>query len=137
MLHISMDALAISLKAQLNREPEVEVNMSRYWMAKSSGVMEKAYKRDELQAMTSDPSVITMTKEAMPALGKLQDVIDKVLFPTAAEDAQTVRQLISRFDGRKGLYALQLGLGFTESTRIPPYSPLAPRVLAFADGYPR
>jgi hypothetical protein len=59
-----------------------------------------------------------------------------VLFPSVAEDAEIVRELIGRFEGRKGLYAIQTGLGFTEWARIPPYSPLAPRVLAFADGYP-
>jgi RND superfamily putative drug exporter len=49
---------------------------------------------------------------------------------------QIMRELISRFDGREGLSAVPLGPRFTESMRIPPYSPLAPRVLAIADTLP-
>ncbi|MBB0990962.1 hypothetical protein G6009_05705 [Dietzia sp. SLG510A3-30A2] len=86
--------------------------------------------------MTSDPSVVAMIDEAMPALTEVQDEIDKALFPYLADDAATVRELIARFQGRRGTYALQLGPGFTPRQRIPPMRQLSPRVLGYAEGYP-
>jgi hypothetical protein len=46
-----------------------------------------------------------------------------------------VKELIGRFEGREGLYALQNGPGFTRRLGLPPIHRLAPRVLAFADEY--
>lgn len=137
MLHINMNAFTIAFRARLNAEAEVILGMSRYWMSKSSGVMKKAYKRVELEAMTEDPSVLDMIKVLQPAFGPLQDKIDAILFPAAevAEDVKTIRELIRRFNGRRGLYALQTGPGFTRRLRTPSFSPLDPRVLAFAEGY--
>jgi tetratricopeptide (TPR) repeat protein len=137
MLHIDMNAFTIAFKAQLNALAEVVLGMSRHWMSKSSGVMDKAYKRTELEAMTEDPSVLDMIKVLIPAFGPLQDKIDAIMFPAAevANDVETVRELIGRFNGRRGMYALQTGPGFTRRLRTPSFSPLDPRVLAFADGY--
>lgn len=135
MLHISIEAAAIRVSARLDHEPTIEVNMDREWMKESSGVMGKAYNRKPLLAMTEDPSVIGMVKEAMPALAKLQDQIDDVLYPETADDAAIVRELIGRFDGRQGLYALQLGPGFTPALRVLPHRVLAPRVLAYAESF--
>lgn len=137
MLHVNMNAFSIAFAARLNADAEVILGMSRYWMSKSSGVMDKAYKRTELEAMTEDPSVLEMIKVLQPAFGPLQDKIDAILFPAAevAEDVETIRELIGRFNGRRGTYALQTGPGFTRRLRTPSFSPLDPRVLAFAEGY--
>ena len=113
----------------------VELNISRYWMARSSGLVDKKYKRDRFEALTSDPSVLDLIRDVQPRFGDLQKAIDKVMYPNVAEDAATVRELIQRFNGRRGLYALQLGPGFTRRLWIPPFNPLAPRVLEFADRY--
>lgn len=135
MLHLNMDAFTIAMTARLRGDATIELGMSRYWMSKSSGVMKKAYKRTELEAMTEDPSVLDMIKDLQTVFGPLQDKIDAVMFPAAevAKDAATVRELIMRFNGRRGLYALQTGPGFTRRFRTPSFSQLDPRVLAFAD----
>ena len=135
MRHINMNAFTIAFTARLNAEAEVILGMSRYWMSKSSGVMDKAYKRTELEAMAEDPSVLDMIKVLIPAFGPLQDEIDAIMFPAAevAEDVDTVRDLIGRFNGRQGMYALQTGPGFTRRMRTPSFSPLDPRVVSFAE----
>ncbi|MDA2892583.1 hypothetical protein PDG61_16810 [Mycolicibacterium sp. BiH015] len=137
MLHVNMDAFTVGMAARLHRDATIELGMSRYWMSKSSGVMKKAYKRTELEAMTEDPSVLDMIKDLAPVFGPLQDEIDAVMFPATevTQDAATVRELVTRFNGRQGLYALQTGPGFTRRFRTPAYSQLDPRVLAFADQY--
>jgi len=82
MLHINMNAFTIAFRARLNAKPEVVLGMSRYWMSKSSGVMEKAYKRTELETMTEDPSVLDMIfKDLIDTFGPLQDKIDAIMFP--------------------------------------------------------
>ena len=128
---------ATTFTARLNGRVEITLGMSRYWMSKSSGVMDKTYKRTELEAMTEDPSVLDMINALQPAFGPLQDKIDAIMFPAAevAEDAETVRELIGRFNGRQEMYALQTGPGFTRRLRTPSFSPLDPRVLAFAEQY--
>ncbi|MFC9355177.1 hypothetical protein ACFTZB_01140 [Rhodococcus sp. NPDC057014] len=133
MLHISIEAAAVCTRASINEDPVLEVNMDREWMKKSSGVMDKKYNREPLLAMTTDPSVITMTQEAMPALAAIQDQLDDILYPETSEDAAIVRELIGRFEGREGMYALQLGPGFTKAVRVPPYQLLSPKVLTFAE----
>jgi hypothetical protein len=137
MLHVNMNAFTVAFTARLNAEAKINLGMSRYWMSKSSGVMDKAYKRTELEAMTEDPDVPDMVKGLQSAFGALQDNIDAIMFPAAqvAEDVATVRELIGRFNGRRGMYALQTGPGFTRRLRTPPFSPLDVRVLSFADQY--
>lgn len=137
MLHVNMNAFTVAFTARLNAEAKINLGMSRYWMSKSSGVMDKAYKRTELEAMTEDPSVLDMVRGLQPVFGALQDNIDAIMYPAAevAEDVATVRELIGRFNGRRGMYAFQTGPGFTRRLRTPPFSPLDPRVLTFADEY--
>jgi hypothetical protein len=91
--------------------------------------------RSELEARTSDPSVLDMIKAIQPLMGQLQDELDKILYPNVADDAATVKELIGRFEGRQGVYAMQNGPGFTRRLGLPPLRRLAPRVLAFADKY--
>jgi hypothetical protein len=135
MLHLNVNAFASKITARMHGGPTIELAMSRYWMARSSGVRNKAYKREELEAMTEDPSVIDMLRDLQPEFGPMQDKIDEVLFPAEQldADAATVRELIGRFNGRRGMYALQTGPGFTRRYRTPPFVQLDPRVLAFAD----
>lgn len=103
MLPLNMDAFTVAMTARLHGDATIELGMSRYWMSKSSGVMKKAYRRTELEAMTEDPSVHDMIKDLAPAFGSLQDEIEAVMFPAAevAKDAATVRELIKRFNGRR------------------------------------
>ncbi|MFQ6226650.1 hypothetical protein [Nocardia sp. NPDC002869] len=135
MLHISIEAAAVVIKASVHHDPIIEINMDRGWMKESSGVMSKRYNREPLLAMTSNPSIINMAKEAMPALAEVQEQLDDILHPETAEDAAVVRELIGRFDGRTGLYALQTGLGFTRRVPIPPHRLLSAKVLNFAERY--
>jgi hypothetical protein len=137
MLHVNLDAFTVAMTARLHGEPVIELGVSRYWMSKSSGVMDKAYKRKELEAMSEDPNVLGMVKDLQPIFGPLQDKIDAILFPAAevSEDAKTVRELIGRYNGCRGVYALQIGPGFTRRLRTPPFSQLDPRVLSFAVQY--
>ena len=76
-----------------------------------------------------------MIKALQAEMGPLQEKLYKILYPNVADDAATVKELIGRFEGRQGLYALQNGPGFTRRTLMPPLHRLAPRVLAFADKY--
>jgi hypothetical protein len=69
------------------------------------------------------------------AVFPVQAQLDAILYPNVADDAAVVKELISRFNGRQGLYALQTGAGFTRRTLMPPLRRLAPRVLAFAHNY--
>lgn len=135
MLHISIEAAAVTVKASVHHDPIIEVNMDREWMKESSGVMGKRYNREPLLAMTSNPSIINMAKEAMPALAEIQEQLDDILYPETADDAAVVRELTGRFDGRSGLYALQTGRGFTRRVPIPPHRLLSAKVLAYAEQY--
>jgi hypothetical protein len=85
--------------------------------------------------MTVDPSVLDMIQAIQPLMGRLQEKLDAILYPNVADDATVVKELIGRFNGRRGLYALQNGPGFTRRNLAPPLRRLAPRVLAFADTY--
>lgn len=135
LLHVTVDAVTFKLTARLDGEPTLELNMSRYWMSRSSGVMEKKYKRERFEALTEDPSVLDMMGDVQRRFVVLQREIHRILFPNVAKDAETVRELIGMFNGRRGIYALQLGPGFTRRLKIPPYMQLAPRVLSFAHSY--
>ena len=86
--------------------------------------------------MTSDPSVLDMIKAVQPQMGRLQEKLDRILYPDAGADAATVREFLARYpDGVQGQRALQSGPGFTRRNMCPKLSPLAPRVLAFADSF--
>jgi hypothetical protein len=41
LLHISIDAVYSNLSVRLDGESTVELNISRYWMARSSGLIDK------------------------------------------------------------------------------------------------
>src|SRR6478672_10021722 len=122
--------------ARLHGEPAVNVYMDREYMLQFTKQTRKKWlKRSELEAMTSDPSVLDMIKAIQPKMGEQQDKLDKIMYPNVANDAATVRELIGRFEGREGLYALQSGPGPTRRLGLPPFHRLAARVLAFADNY--
>jgi hypothetical protein len=76
-----------------------------------------------------------MIKSIQPKLVELQDKLDKIMYPNVADDVAVVRELIGRFDGRHGQYALQTGPGFTRRQMAPSRHPLAPRVILFALNY--
>lgn len=136
LLHGDINAFKIHLSAQLDSEGEANVFMDRsYMLSFTKEARDKWLKRKELEDMTTDPSVLDMIKNVQPLISDLQDELDAVLYPHVASDAATIRELISRFGGRVGMYALQSGPGFTRRLRIPPCAFLAPRVLAFADSY--
>ena len=70
-------------------------------------------------------------KELNMALARAGQAVESV----SGSDAVTVRELIGRFQGRQGMYLLQTGPGFTRRHLAPSQSPLAPRVLHFANTY--
>ncbi|CDP89624.1 hypothetical protein BN975_05486 [Mycolicibacterium farcinogenes] len=135
--HGDINAFKYQFTASLDGEPEVRIDIDREYMLEfTREARNKPWlKRAELEGMTSDPSVLNMIKAIQPLMVELQEKLDTIMFPNVAEDAAVVKELIGRFNGRRGLYALQTGPGFTRRLWVPPYMPLAPRVLSFADGY--
>ncbi|MEW1738605.1 hypothetical protein AB0346_21905 [Nocardia beijingensis] len=137
LLHGDINAFKYDFTARLRGEPAVNVYMDRdYMLHFTREARNKPWlKRSELEQLTSDPCVLDMINAIQPLMSELQEKLDAILYPNMADDAATVKELISRFNGRQGLYALQTGPGFTRRLWIPPYMTLAPRVLAFADNY--
>ena len=137
LLHGDINAFKYEFTARLHGEPNVNVYMDRGYMLQfTREARNKPWlNRSELQQMASDPSVLDMIQALQPEMGQLQEKLDAILYPDAADDAATVRELIGRFEGRQGIYALQNGPGFTRRTMLPPLHRLAPRVLAFAAKY--
>lgn len=134
LLHGDINGFKVEFTARLHGDPDANVFMDRNYMLKFC----KEHRNkpwlnpNELQGLTSDPSVLDMIKALEPLMGLLQDKLDAVLYPDAAADANTVKELIGKFNGRQGLYALQNGPGFTHRTKLPPLQRLAPRVLSYA-----
>lgn len=136
MQHGDINAFKYDFTARLHGEPAVKVDMDRKFMLEFTKQTRKKWlKRSELEARTSDPSVLDMIKAIQPKMIDMQDKLDKIMYPHMADDAATVKELIGRFEGRKGLYAMQTGPGFTRRLGVSPFHRLAPRVLAFADNY--
>ena len=137
LLHGDINAFRYEFTARLHGEPTVNVYMDRqYMLGFTKEHRDKPWlKPAELQKMNSDPSVLDMIKALQPEMGALQERLDAILYPNLAADVVTVQELIGRFEGRKGMYALQNGPGLTRRTMLPPLHRLAPRVLAFADNY--
>lgn len=137
LLHGDINAFKYDFTARLHGEPAVNVYMDRGYMLKFTKEHRNKpwLDRNELQQLTSDPSVLDMMKALQPLMGPLQEKLDAILFPNVADDAATIKELIGRFNGRQCLYALQNGPGFTRRTLLPPLHRLAPRVLAFANNY--
>ncbi|WP_141772853.1 hypothetical protein [Mycobacterium malmoense] len=135
--HGDINAFKWGFGASLRREPTANVYMSREFMLDFTrrSTPKKWLKRRELQQMDTDPSVLDMIKAIQPLMGPLQEKLDKIMYPNVAEDVATVRELLSRFPGKRGLHALQNGPGFTRRNLWPPISPLAPRVLHFVATY--
>ena len=138
LLHGDINAFSGTFTASLHEEDVVDIRLDREYalrFTKEYRKNEKWLKRSELAAMAENPSIVEMTSNIQPLLSDLQEALDKILYPNTAEDAATVRELIGRFDGRVGLYALQSGPGFTRRAGVPPCMNLAPRVLTFAANY--
>jgi hypothetical protein len=136
--HVDINAFKYSFAARLHGEPDVTVDVDREDLLQFTkrSWTKPWLKRNELQAMDSDPSVLTMIQNIQPLMCQLQPKIAKILNPNVAHDVEVVNELIGRFDGREGrMYAMQTGPGFTQRLRMPPFRPLASRVLAFAHEY--
>jgi hypothetical protein len=137
LLHGDINAFKYNFSARLNGEPAVNVYMDRNYMHEfTKEARNKPWlKRRELQDRDSDPSVLDMIQAIQPLMGPLQEKMDRILYPNAGEDAATVRELLGRYPGTQGQYGLQNGPGFTRRNLWPGMTPLAPRVLAFAEGF--
>lgn len=136
--HGDINAFEWSFNVSIHAEPEVTINLDRGFMLEFIGRENRNkpwLKPRELQELDGDPSVLDMIQAVRPLMRPLQDELDKVLYPNVANDAATVRELIARFEGRQGMYFLQTGPGFTRRRLAPPTTPLAPRVLYFAENY--
>ena len=136
--HGDINAFKWSFNVSVRTDPAVIITMDRAFMLDdflTDNRTKPWLKRRELEELDSDPNVLDMIKAVQPLMGPLQEKLDKLLYPNAAEDAATVRELIGRFEGRQGAYYLQTGPGFTRRRLAPPQMLLEPRVLAFADSY--
>ena len=135
--HGDINAFRWSFNVNVLNDPEVTINMDRAFMLDfiNDNRNKPWLKGRELEELDSDPSVLDMIKAIQPLMGPLQERLDKVMYPNVAQDAATVRELIGRFQGRRGMYFLQAGPGFTRRQLAPSQTPLAPRVLHFADTY--
>jgi hypothetical protein len=136
--HGDINAFKWSFNVSMHAEPEVTINLDRAFMMDFIGRENRKkpwLKLRELKELDEDPSVLGMIQDVQPLMGPLQEKLDKVLYPDVANDAATVRELIGRFGGRQGMYFMQTGPGFTRRRLAPPTSPLAPRVLHFAETY--
>jgi hypothetical protein len=109
--HGDINAFKYDVAASLHGEPAVNVYMDREFMLDftKESRNKPGLKRRELQAMASDPSVLDIIKAIQPLMGRLQEKLDAILYPHLAEDAGVVKELIGRFEGKQGLYALQNG----------------------------
>jgi hypothetical protein len=137
MLHINMNAFAIAFTARPNAGAEGHPRHEPVLDVEVVGRHGQGIQADRAGGDGRGPQRADMIKVLIPAFGPLQDEIDAIMFPAAevAEDVETVRDLIGRFNGRQGMYALQTGPGFTRRLRTPSFSPLDPRVFAFAEQY--
>jgi len=135
--HGDINAFKWSFNISVHADPEVTIDMDRVFMMEfiNDNRNKPWLKRRELEQLDSDPSVLDMIKAIQPLMSPLQEKLDKVMYPNVAEDAAAVRELIGRFQGRRGMYFLQSGPGFTRRQLAPPQTPLAPRVLHFADTF--
>lgn len=135
--HGDINAFTWSFNVSVRVDPEVTINMDRALMLEfvKDNRNKPWLKRRELEKLDSDPSVLDMIKVVQPLMAPLREKLDKVMYPNVAEDAATVRELIGRFEGRRGMYFLQTGPGFTRRQLAPSQTPLAPRVLQFAYMY--
>ena len=135
LLHGDINAFKYDFAARLHGENAVNVYMDRQYMFDfTKEERGKPWlKREELEDMESDPSVLKMIEKLQPLMGPLQEKLDRILYPNAGEDAATVREFLDLYpQGAQGQRALQSGPGFTRRNMCPKLSPLAPRVLAFA-----
>ncbi|OBJ61285.1 hypothetical protein [Mycobacterium sp. 1423905.2] len=136
--HGDINAFGWKFSVRARAEPEVTVTMDRAFMLDeflTDNRTKPWLKRRELEELDSDPNVLDMIKRVQPLMDPLQKKLNKVLYPNAAEDAATVRELVQRFEGRRGAYYLQTGPGFTRRLMAPPMMELEPRVLYLADTY--
>jgi hypothetical protein len=115
------------------REPHVDVQVDRTYMARFTNTKNKWLGLDELAGTTRDPSVLDMIKTIQPKVNSLQTQLDKILYPHVAEDVAAVKELIRRFGGQKGLDALHSAPGVTHKPWMPPH--LSPRVLSFVRNF--
>lgn len=124
--HGDINAFKWSFNVSVSADPEVTINMDRAFMLEfvKDNRNKPWLKRRELEELRSDPSVLDMIKAIQPLMGPIQEKLDKVMYPKVAEDAAAVRELISRFQGRRGMYFLQTGPGFTRRQLAPSQSPL-------------
>lgn len=138
LLHGDINAFNYDFAARLHGQNAVNVYMDRRYMFDfTKEERGKPWlKRNELEAMTSDPSVLDMIQTLQPLMGPLQEKLDRILYPDAGEDAATIRELLDRYpEGVQGQRALQNGPGFTRRNMCPNMTPLAPRVRAFATSF--
>ncbi|MCV7176964.1 hypothetical protein [Mycolicibacterium sphagni] len=126
-------AVRYQFTARRHGEPDVDVHMNRDYMARFAKTKTTWLRGDELATMTRDRSVLDMIKAIQPKVNSLQAQVDKILYPTVAEDVAAVKELIERFGGQKGLDALHYAPGGKHKPWMPPH--LSPRVLSFVRSF--
>ncbi|MBM7414410.1 hypothetical protein JOE30_002670 [Rhodococcus sp. PvP016] len=136
LFHGDINAFRYEFTIRLHGEDVANVFMDRDYMLRffKEDRNKTWLKRRELEERDALPSILDMIVAVQPLMAQLQDRLDEILYPDRTADAATVVELIERFEGREGVYALQAGPGFTPRFKIPPHNRLAPRVLAYAQG---
>lgn len=83
LLHGDINAFKYDFEAQLHGEDAVNVYMDHTYMFDfTKEERGKPWlKREELEAMNSNPSVLDMIKELQPLMGPLQGKLDRILYP--------------------------------------------------------
>lgn len=127
------DAVRYQFTARRHGEPNVDVHLDREHMMRCAGQPNRRWPKDEPATMTRDPSVLDMIKAVRPKVVALQDELDKVMYPDIAEDVATVKELLSRFGGQRGLDAVQSAPGSMHAPWTPPH--LSPRVLSYVRSF--
>lgn len=135
--HVDINAFYYSMNDSLDGPSEVIVKVDRQALLEYTNRSwnQPWMKRKQLQDMDSDPSVQMMIQNIQPLMNEMHTEITKLLYPNVARDVAIVKELIGRFEGRRGMYAMSTGPGFTRRRRTLQFSPLATHVLAFADNY--
>lgn len=135
--HVDINAFKYSISDSLDGPSEVIIRVDRQALLEYTNRSwnQPWMKRKELQDMDSDPNVQTMIQNIQPLMNEMHTDITKLLYPNVARDVAIVKELIGRFEGRRGMYAMSTGPGFTRRKRTLQFSPLATHVLAFADNF--
>lgn len=141
LVHLDLTGTVIlGLGIGRSLEPEIDLRLAREVILQTRNMNQKnmATYRAELESLPDDPAVLELLKDVLPVINETDKKIRDAMYPEAVlrDATETVRELVSRFQGRRGTYCLQTGPGFTMEHRIPKHTRLSVEVLSYANSYP-